>query len=418
MIPFVTRHCRAFPPETVTRRSPREVSPHEVGLEPERVETIWREVERYYAGGLHPALGVCIRYRGQVVLDRTIGHLRGNAPGERAVDARVLAHPDALFNVFSATKAVTAMLVHLLDDRGQLHLDDAVAEYIPEFARHGKGRVTLRHVLTHRAGLPALPQDDVDLDLLTDTARIVSILCDVKPASIAGRRLAYHAITGGYILAEVVQRVSGRSVQQLLESEVATPMGLSHFRYGVAPERRHDVALNALTGTPARGPLDWFFKRALGVGLDDAVHASNDDRFMAAVIPSGNLYCSPNDASRFFEMLRNGGTDAGREIFSGRTVRRAVAEQSYLEFDQVMIIPVRYGMGFMLGSDTVSIFGPNSPAAFGHLGFTNTLVWADPEREMSVAFLNSGKPFFTDGFLPWQRVVWAISEQMPRTGSR
>lgn len=414
MIPLISKRVRVFPPESVTRTSRREVPAREVGLDPAIVESTWRNVVDYYRSGLHPAAALCMRYRGQVVLDRTIGHLRGNAPSDAPGAEKVVATPDSLFNMFSATKAVTAMLVHLLDDRGLLHLDDAVAEYIPEFARHGKEHITLRHVLTHRAGLPAVPEAQVDLDILADTSRIVSLLCDVKPASIAGRRLAYHALTGGYLLAEVMQRVSGRSVQELLESEISTPLGLRHFRYGVLPHLRHDVALNALSGTPARGPLDWVFRRALGVGLGEAVEASNDARFMGSIVPSGNIYCPPDDACRFFEMLRCGGTLDGQQIFSGRTVRRAVAEQSYLEFDQVMIIPVRYGMGFMLGSDKVSVFGPRTPTAFGHMGFTNVLVWADLERELSVAFMNTGKPFFTDGIVPWQRVVWHIARQFPR----
>ena len=98
-----------------------------------------------------------MRRRGRVALDRSIGHVVGNAPGDPADAHRVVATPATLFNLFSASKMVTAMLVHLCDQRGLVHLDDPVAHYIPEFGAHGKHRITLRHVLSHRAGIPHIP---------------------------------------------------------------------------------------------------------------------------------------------------------------------------------------------------------------------------------------------------------------------
>ena len=119
---------------------------------------MWRACVATYRTGLYPALALCIRRRGQVVLDRSLGHVRGNAPHDPADAHRVVATPRTLFNLFSASKMVTAMLVHLCDQRGLLHLDDPVAHYLPAFGQHGKDRITLRHVLTHRAGIPNIPR--------------------------------------------------------------------------------------------------------------------------------------------------------------------------------------------------------------------------------------------------------------------
>ena len=93
-------------------------------------------MQRHYATGLHPAIGLCLMYRGEIVMERAIGHLRGNGlpPG----DLVPIRH-DSLFNLYSCTKAISAMLIHLLDERGLLHIGDPVAEYLPEFARNGAG---------------------------------------------------------------------------------------------------------------------------------------------------------------------------------------------------------------------------------------------------------------------------------------
>ena len=133
---FPRRIRKIFPPEEVTHHSPQEIDPREVGLEREDIESIWREVVRYYQTGLHPALSICIRRQGKIILQRSIGHARGNAP-DAPLDSRLVgATPDTPFNIFSASKCVTAMLVHLLVEREQVGLDQAVADYIPEFARH------------------------------------------------------------------------------------------------------------------------------------------------------------------------------------------------------------------------------------------------------------------------------------------
>src|SRR4051812_33351954 len=116
---------QVYPAEEVTTRDAEaETDPREVGLTREGISEIWASVVDLYETGLHPAIALCVRRRGRVVLDRTIGHLRGNRPGAPPSEPKVLATPKSLFNVYSASKAMTAMVAHLLDERGQLHLDD------------------------------------------------------------------------------------------------------------------------------------------------------------------------------------------------------------------------------------------------------------------------------------------------------
>jgi CubicO group peptidase (beta-lactamase class C family) len=379
--------------EDVTRiRADAEVDPRSVGADPEALRNAWQAIERLYASGVHPAIAVCVRRRGEVLLDRAIGHSHGNAPDDPPDEPKVPATPDTPFCLMSASKPVAAMPIHLLDERNVLRLDDPVCEYIPEFARHDKQAITLRHILTHRAGVPNPPADSMDPALLEHPDEIVRILCDQTPLWRPGTRLAYQAVTTGFLLAEVVRVVTGKDIQTVLREEIREPLGMRWLRFGVEPDDLHRVAVNAITGPITLPPVSTLFQRALGVPFERIVSLSNDPRFLTTVFPSGNVVATADETCRFYELLRCGGEADGKRILERRTIVRATAEQSYLEPDMMLLLPFRYGMGFMLGAEWFSLYGPFTPHAFGHIGFTNVVTWADPERELSAAILTSGKP--------------------------
>ncbi len=413
-------HCRPFPSEEVTSRNvDAEVHPHEVGLTHGDVDAIWGACTTLYQTGLHPALSLTLRRRGKVVIDRAIGHLRGNGPEDGPETPKVPVRHDSLFTLYSASKVVTAMLVHQLVERGKLGLDDRVAQYIPEYACAGKEDTTIRQVLTHRAGVPTVQGVEADLDRLLDWPYVIAQLCKAPALTKPGSRLAYHALTGGYILAEVLRRVTGKELRTLVAEEIRTPLGFRDFDYGLARERAHEVAVNAFTGAPPFPPFAWVLKRSLGVDVRDAVKISNDPRFLSCVIPSGNIVCTANEACRFFELLRCEGELAHEgkrvRVFAPETVRSAVARTtSILEIDSFLGIPVRYGMGFMLGSPMMGLYGAQTPRAYGHIGFTNVVAWADPEREISACLMTSGKPFITPGQVVWLNVAYTISRRIAR----
>ena len=400
--------------EAVTTVADGEASAAAVGMAPDATERIWRAVERLYRTGLHPAISLTVRRHGRVVLDRAIGHAAGNGPDDRPETPKVLATPETLFNIFSASKAVTAMVIHLLDQRRELHVDDVVAEYIPEYACLGKEQITIRQVLTHRAGVPNLPPGALDLDRTADRKWILDHLCAAEPLWRPGRLLGYHAISGGYILGEVVYRVTGKSIDRVLEDEILAPLGFRSMRYGVRPNEIDRVARNYFTGPPVLPPLSWALERALGMDIHEAARLSNDPRFLTAVVPAGNVIGTANELSRFFELLLQGGELDGVRVFDRRTVRRATSEQSYLEFDFTLGIPLRYGIGFMLGGRWFSVYGPDTDHAFGHVGFTNVIGWADPERQISVGLMTSGKPFLYPQIYYLWDVLRTIGEVAPK----
>ncbi len=403
-----------FDPEEVTTKSPRETDPRGVGLAAKDVEAIWQAVVRYYNLGLHPSLALCIRRRGEVILDRAIGHASGNSPQDPEGTPLVKATPDTLYNFFSGSKSITAMLIHLLHEQERLHVDEPVATFIPEFAKKRKHNITIRDVLTHRAGIPATPSEAIDLDLLERPDEIVASFCDLEPTYRPGTVQAYHAVTGGFILGEVIRRVTGENIREFLTQTIREPLGMKHFNYGVAPELLDQVALDAFTGPIPTWPHKNFIQQALGASMRELVEISNDPRFRTAVIPSANLIATPEEICRFFETLLCGGTYEDVRVFEQRTVIRATLRQTTGQVDRVLMFPVPFSMGFMLGNKTIGFYGPRTGKAYGHLGFTNVLGWADPERDISVAFMNTGKPLLAAKMVAWLNVMRVISSRVPR----
>jgi CubicO group peptidase (beta-lactamase class C family) len=405
---------RRFEPEEVTTKSHRETDPRAVGLTSQDIEAIWGAVVAFYQTGLHPAIALCIRRRGEIIVDRAIGHASGNSPQDPEGTPLIQATPDTLYNFFSESKAVTAMLIHLLQEEEQLHVDEPVATFIPEFAKKRKHNITIRDVLTHRAGIPPTPQEAIDLDLLSKPDEIVEAFCDLAPTHRPGSVQAYQAITSGFILGEIIRRVTSQSIRDFLTTRVRDPLKMRYFNYGVPREELDRVAVDAFTGPTPTWPYKNLVRIAFGASMRELVDLANDPRFRTAVVPAGNIIATPEEISRFFEALLCGGSFEGTRIFDQRTVARATRPQVVGQVDRVLMMPIPLSMGFMLGGRTFGFFGPRTANAYGHLGFTNVLGWADPDRDISVAFMNTGKPLLSARMFAWLNVTRVIGTRIPR----
>jgi CubicO group peptidase (beta-lactamase class C family) len=378
-------------------------------------ERIWDDVVALYRSGMHPGIQVCIRHDGDVVVDRAIGFARGNLPGRWVDrDAALPMTVDTPVNLFSAAKAISAMVMHKLDETGALGLDDRVADHVAGFDRHGKGDITIRHLLTHRAGIATLPGHAFDLDLLADHDRLVDVLCDLRPSSRPGIGSAYHAVTGGFVMEAVTRAATGRSMRDVLAEEIKHPLGLGWLDFGVSPEDAPTVAHNVETGFVPGPVIDAFVRRVLGKSWSRILRMSNDPRFLTAVIPSGNVIVTAGDVAAFYQCLLDGGVLDGVRVFEEDTVARAVrADRDGLEFDRMLALPMRYSSGFMLGTETVSLYGWNHPRAFGHLGLSNLFTWADPDRGLVVAILTTGKPVIGPHLPALVQLITGIHETFP-----
>jgi len=375
----------------VTTHDPnREAAAADGGMSTADVAAIWKSVEDLYLTGVFPGISLCLRRHGQVLLNRAIGHSHGNGPGDPPGAPKILMTPDTPVCQYSASKAVTAMMIHLLSERGQIRLSDPVARYIPEFAAHGKQDITIDHLISHHGGIPA-PPPGTDAEILFDPDAFIKLICDLEPAARGGQRMAYHAVTGGAILGEIVRRVSGLNLAAYLDQNIRQPLGLRHFTFGADEADIARVAANYDTGPPLLFPFSTIAKRALTLPWAGVVQIANDPRFYRTIIPAANLVATADEMSQFFQLLLNGGKLNGVQIFQPQTVRRAITESDRMWFDGTVMIPMRYSAGFMLGASPVGLWGPYCKSAFGHVGFINIFCWADPDRSIAISLQTTGK---------------------------
>jgi len=377
-----------------------EVDPTATGLPVGAMTRVWRDVERVYRSRTMPAISIAIRHRGQLLLDRAIGHAAGNAPEDGPDSPQTLCTPETPICLFSAAKAVTAMLVHKLAEVGLVRLHDPIAEYIPEFGCRGKQYITIGQVLAHRGGFPTFSGRAVGPELLFDWDACLARICEAWPTAGAGSVQAYHAVTSGFILGEIMRRVTGLELNQVLRERIATPLGARFLSYGLPTRQRQLAAQNAFTGPREPFPLSLQVRRALGGSFADVTALSNDPRFLAATIPAANIYATARELCDFYQCLLSGGAFAGKRLFRRATVARAVTEASQRQFDRTLLLPLRTSEGFMLGDAPLGLYGPRTEQAFGHLGFINIYGWADPARDIAVALLTTGKPLLAGHLLP------------------
>lgn len=186
------------------------------GIDPAAVERIWRAARHWYAAGMHPAIQVCLRHNGKVVLNRAIGHGWGNAPTDPPDAEKIPVSTDTPFCAYSAAKAITVTVMHMLAERGVFSLDDRVCEYLPSYTSHGKDRTTIRHVLTHSAGVPIPTGPRPDLDRADDSEYAREQLGNLRPLYRPGLIHIYHALTWGPLTREIVSAATGKNILSLI----------------------------------------------------------------------------------------------------------------------------------------------------------------------------------------------------------
>jgi CubicO group peptidase (beta-lactamase class C family) len=357
------------------------------------VERIWQAARHWYQAGMHPAIQLCIRRHGRVVLNRAIGHGWGNAPTDPPDAEKIPVTTDTPFCVYSAAKAMTATVVHMLVDRGVFSLDDRVCEYLPTYTSHGKDRTTIRHVLTHSAGVPFATGPRPDLKRADDHAYAQEMLAELRPFYRPGLVHIYHALTWGPLMREIVYAAAGKDIRDIIATEILDPLGFRWTNFGVAKKDVPLVAPSHATGRPLPPVIAQIFRRAIGGTAHEIIPYTNTPRYLTTVVPSSNTVSTANEMSRFAEIWRRGGELDGVRVMRPETVHGAVKESRRLRPDFALgLMPARWGTGFILGTNRFGPFGRNAPAAFGHLGLVNIAVWADPQRGLSAGLISSGKP--------------------------
>jgi CubicO group peptidase (beta-lactamase class C family) len=363
------------------------------GIDPAAVQRIWGAARHWYAAGMHPAIQLCLRHDGRVVLNRAIGHAWGNGPDDPADAPRIPVATDTPFCAFSAAKGIATTVVHMLVERGHFSLDDRVCDYLPNYTSHGKDRTTIRHVLTHSAGVPFATGPRPNLKRMNDSDYAREKLGELTPLYRPGLVHIYHGVTWGPLVREIVSAATGRSIREILATEILDPLGFRWTNFGVAERDVPLVAPSHVTGKPLPAPIAKAFKTAVGGTTAQIIPFANTPLFLTGVVPSSSTVSTADELSRFAEILRRGGELDGVRIMRPETLRAATRQARRLRPDlAVGLAPLRWGTGYMLGSQRFGPFGRNAPAAFGHLGLTNIAMWADPERRLAVGLISSGKP--------------------------
>ncbi len=384
-----------------------ECDPASAGMKPKQVQALWKNIEALYQTGVYPGIGFCLRRHGAIVLNRVIGHRQGNGPNDSADTPKLPMTLDTPICLFSASKAITAMVIHGLAEQGLLNLMDPVSYYLPNFSVKGKQDLTIQQVLSHRAGIPSLPKN-FDMDILFDAEALAHFVDHLKPQWASGRALGYHALTGGFVLGKVAETVSGKSMRTLLRNQIQKPMGMKYFNYGLPAKERADRALNYLTGIPSQFPVAQIFKRLLGLPVEQVIELSNEIRFQQAVMPPANIMATAEETARFFQMLLDEGRYKNKRIYAAETIHNATQPLGKPEMDRMFLMPMHYSAGMMLGGSPAGLWGPMSASAFGHIGFSNNFCWADKQRDISVAFLSTGKPILGPHILQLLKLAGSI----------
>jgi len=283
---------------------------------------------------------------------------------------------DTITNVYSVTKPVTALCAMVLADRGELDFDAPVARYWPEFAAAGKEGVLVRHVLSHTAGLPFPdgPTSAIDCyDWDAMTARLAAQPTAWEPGTAAG----YHSLTQGFLIGEVIRRITGRTVGEVLDAEIAGPLG-ADFHIGLA-ERFDDRVAPSIP--PPSQTEDFLSSSAAGPDLGDVggirVRDANTVQWRRSQIPAANGVGNARSVALLLSAMACGGTVRGIKLFSPATRDRAL-EVQYRGEDRVLGMKMAWGLGF-------GVFGQT----YGWGGWGGSLALFEPDRRVAVAYVTN-----------------------------
>ena len=355
-------------------------------------ETFRKQLERTDGGA-----AVTIFHRGEPVVDLWGGVRTPEGDPWEA---------DTLAMCFSTTKGVASLALHLQAEAGLVDYEERVATYWPEFAQNGKENITVRHVLSHSAGLHRLRSVIDSAHHMLDWDHMVEALAAEWPAYEPGTQCGYHALTYGWLVGEIVQRVTGRRLRDVIATDVDAPLGLNGLYLGCPPEQRHRVAALApmrifgprvpkvihrvrrgitdqfgkalsLTGSPVntRRMVNALFPR----GMEDVMAGPE---VMDASIPAANGFFTARALATMYALLAGGGELGGVRLLSSDRVKQIGEEQNHRR-DLVLVMPMRWRLGYhrVLGNHDAC------PDGFGHFGLGGSGAWADPTRELAVAMV-------------------------------
>ena len=318
---------------------------------------------------------VAISLAGELVVDLWAGH--------RDKAATLPWRQDTIVNVYSTTKTMAALTALLLADRGDLDLYAPVKTYWPEFARNGKDKVQVRHFLSHSAGLSGM-DEPMSTEDTYDWEKMTTALARQAPWWEPGARSGYHALTQGYLIGEVVRRVTGQTLGQFFRQELAEPLG-ADFHIGTGAE--HFMRIGELippTEAPAGQAGEGSIAARTFANPSISARASATRAWRAAEIPAANGHGNARSVVAVQTLAANLGQANGKRLMSAAGCRAIFDEQTFGK-DLVLGVPVKFGMGYGLTTDLLPM-GPNEHIAYwGGWGGSTAVV--DQDARMCVSYV-------------------------------
>ena len=290
---------------------------------------------------------------------------------------------DTIINVYSTTKTMTALCALLLMDRGELDANQKVSHYWPEFAQNGKENVEVRHLLAHTAGLAGV-EEVIDRSDWYDWDKICGLLAAQAPWWEPGTESGYHAITQGYLVGEVVRRITSRSLGTFFKEELAEPLD-ADFHIGVPLEHFDRIAeLVPPAEQPGDRPGDpnSVAAKTLGRNMIDA-RDSATEAWRRAEIPAANGHGNARSVAKVQTLVANHGTAFGQSLMTPAGCER-IFDQQAQGVDLVLGAPLRLGIGYGLNSD--GLMGPNERTCFWG-GWGGSVVVVDYDARVCMAYV-------------------------------
>ena len=298
---------------------------------------------------------------------------------------------DTIVCMMSVAKGITAIAFNMLLDRGLVELEAPVSRYWPEFAQNGKEGVLIRHLLDHTAGIPVLTTNPLWPGAMFDRAAIVGALAEQAPLWPPGTVAAYHVHHQGYLLGEVMRRVTGKTVGPFLRAEIAGPLGadyhiggMSHADQARVAEVVPNMGARLFAAKDSEAP-ETLRALAFRQNPDEPWHTTlNSPIWRTAEIASGNGHGNARAVARIYEALSVGGSIDGVTLMSKASIERMITEQHNMT-ELLQDRPYHQALGVLLNTPAAVYMGPN-PRAFGHHGIGGSIGFADPDGRVAFSY--------------------------------
>lgn len=362
-------------------RAPRvplgRADPAAAGLDVERLDDLAKLIERHLAEGRYPGCQIAIARHGKLLVDRSFGDAR-------LAPAAVPAGDETLWLLYSNTKILIATALWRLADQGAFGFSDRMSDHVSEFSRHGKRDITILQLITHQGGFPnAVVPAAVwhDSDLLRRT------VSDFTLEWTPGTRVQYHALSAHWVLAVLIERLTGRDFRSHVTEAVLEPAGLDRELFMSLPPSE-DRRVSDMHVASEGGP-QW---------LED----SNNETWRRGGAPGGGAYGTARGMAALYQMMLAGGEFNGRRLVSPRMLGYAIRNHTGERPDLFMGMPMHRGLGPHLRGTSENIRGLGamaSPRVFGHGGVGSSYCWGDPDSGVSFAYLTNlraGEPWHTE----------------------